>query len=170
MHVNSIDKCVNVIKHDVPVLDVDGKNSSAFYCGDVLHLTGDEFKNYGGWQRNELAIINEQNSEAVAQALCDKLYQLHDDGVLESDVSDTELRLHLKPRWCQTPSEQIAFNERMLEIRDSRIEAKRKAAAERAEADRIVAEKDALWNSLSAEEKETLLKKKREKEVESLID
>lgn len=170
MHVNCIDKCVNEIKHDVPVLEVDGSNASAFYCGDVLHLIGDEFKNYGGWQRNELAVINEQNSEAVAQALVGKLYQSHDDGTLESDIPDDELRMHLKPRWCQTPSEQIEFYNRMLEIRDSRIEAKRKAAAERAEAQRIADEKDALWNSLTAEEKEALLKKKREKEVESLID
>lgn len=170
MNAKTIDVCAVEINHDVPVLAQDGSNGSQFYTGDVLNLRGDEFKNYGGWPRNELAIINEQQSEAIAQAMCDKLVQVHDDGTLEKDMPDSELRLQLKSRYCQTPSEQTAHFERLLEIRDERIAEKQRIANERAEELRIQKKKDDLWNSLTPEEKEQVLKRKREKEVESLID
>ena len=170
MNVKCLDVCVAEVNHDIPILKEDGSNGNEFFCGDVLNLSGDEFKNYGGWPRNELAIINEQQSEAVAQALCDRLYQFKDDGTFEKNVSDSELRLALKSRYCQTPSEQIARNERILEIRDERAAEKFRLAQERAERLRKDKERDDLWNSLNSEEKEALLKKKREKEVETLID
>ena len=68
MNAKCIDVCVNECVHRKEVLSSDGSNSGKFYKADTLALDGEEFRNYGGYPRNEIAIINEQNSIDVAKA------------------------------------------------------------------------------------------------------
>ena len=166
MNALNIDVCANKIKHNVMKLASDGSNGSGFYRADVIMCSGKEFKNYGGYPRNELAIINEQQSLEAAQVLCDKLIELPDDSKLPKDISDAELMLTMKSRYCQTPSEQIAHYERLLEMKENRLADKARKDQERKD----LAEREKLIASLTDEEKEALEKKKREREVESLID
>lgn len=169
MNAKCIDVCVNKIVHRKEVLASDGSNAEKFYKADMLALDGDEFRNYGGYPRNEIAIINEQNSIDVAKAMVEKMVVLNDDSMPESKISDADLRLGLKSRYQQTISETIDFNEKLLKIRDERIAEARKAAILKHEKALIEGKKEALWNSLTAEEKEYIVKKRREKELETLI-
>lgn len=170
MNVKCLDKCMVEVDHSIPVIASDGKNASDFYRPDVIPVEGDEFRNYGGYPRNELAIINEQQSIVVAQALADKIVTLPDDTKLEKDVSDVDLRLSLRSRYCQTPSEQIAHHERMLELRDARNAEIAAARAKKVELARIEKEKSDLWNTLTQEERDNVLAAKRKKELDSLVD
>lgn len=164
-----LDHCVNTCKHRKYALKADGSNADEFYKADVLELIGKEFRNYGGYPRNEIAVINEQQSIEVAKALFERLQQLPDDSKLEKDVSDADLKLQLKSRYCQTPSEQIAHNEEMLRIRDERLQTNAARKAADSAIAREKAKKDALWNSLTEEERASIMAKRRQKELDSLV-
>lgn len=170
MNVKCLDKCLVEVDHSIPVIASDGKNASDFYRPDVIPVEGDEFRNYGGYPRNELAIINEQQNLVVAQALCDKLVSIPDDTKTEKQVSDVDLRLSLRSRYCQTPSEQQAHYERLLEERDARNARIAADRAKKAELAKIEKEKADLWNSLTQEERDKVLAAKRQKELDSLVD
>lgn len=169
MNIKTIDKCVNPISHTVPKLAVDGSNASGFYKADILSLDGKEFKNYGGYPRNEVAVINEQQNEVVARALADRLVQVPDDSRTVEQVSDTDLMLMAKSKYMQTPSEIIAHNERILQIRDERIAERKRLTEERIKQQKDAKAKQDFWNSLSSEEKEKYYAKKREKEINDFL-
>lgn len=169
-NIRVLDHCVNDCKHRTYELKEDGSNSSEFYKPDMLELDGPEFKNFGGYPRNEVAIINEQQSVQVMNALADRLAVVPDDTKLESNVSDAELRLSLRSRYAQTPSEQIAYTEEMLRLRDERLASKRDKAEKAAAAKKLQDEKDELFASLTNEERQELIRKKREKQIDSLLE
>ena len=151
----------------VPKLEDDKSNLSAFYKADTFGTDQDCFRNYGGYPRNELALINETESLEVAKTLANKLIQLNDD--TKVDVPDSELSLMLKSKYCQAPSEQIKWYDSILEHRDS-IAAKR--ACERAERQRVAkeqAELQELKDSLTPEEKEEIRIAKRKKQTSKLV-
>ena len=164
-----LDHCVCECKHREYILKEDGSNATEFFKGDTFDLNGDAFRNYAGYPRNEIAVINEQESVAVAQAMFERLQVLPDDSKLPENVSDADLKLGLRSRYCQTPSEQIAWTEEMLRVRDERIAAKRDKAAKAAAEQKAKEERDALWNSLTPEEREQIMKKKRDKELDTLV-
>lgn len=152
-----------------PHLKVDGFNKSAYYAADIVNKDDDCFKNYGGYPRSELAIINEQQSLDIAKMQLDAVQILPDDTKLEKDVSDLELQFALKSRYLQTPSEIISYNERLLAERDRRaqVAAAKKAAAE--EARRDAEELQALRDSLTEDERAEIIKRKRSSELDKLV-
>lgn len=101
----------------VMTLDADGKNKQDFFVPDII---GDKrfALNYGGYPRSDIAIINEQQNFALAKAMFE---QLADYGSNSSDsgVSDAELLLGLRSKYCQSASEQIRYFENEISRRDS---------------------------------------------------
>lgn len=164
-----LDHCVCECKHREYILKEDGSNASEFFKGDTLELNDESFRNYGGYPRNEIAVINEQQSVSVAQAMFEHIQVLPDDSKLPENVSDADLKLSMRSRYCQTPSEQIAWTEEMLRVRDERLAEKRNKAKIVADEQKAKDEREALWNSLTPEEREQIMKKKRDKELETLV-
>ena len=151
----------------LPKLKEDKSNLSAFYKPDTFGTEQPCFKNYGGWPRNELAIINETESIEVAKALADKLVSLPDD--TKVNVPDSQLSLMLKSKYCQTPSEQVAHYERVIEARDTMLANRRAAAAARAAAAKEKAELQEIKDSLTPEEREEIRVAKRKKQTSKLV-
>lgn len=127
-------------------------------------------KNYGGFARSDVAILEEQQDLTYVNNLLARLTERHSDGILESAMSDADLMLAHKSKYCQSASERIKYYENLLEERDKRAlalmeESKReKAAAE------LKAKRELLRSTLNPEEKEYLRKKAREREIGTLID
>lgn len=156
----------------LPLMEVneDKSNISAFYK-PLSDIEQQNFcLNYGGYPRNDINVFIEAESIQVAEALSQNLLQRQGDGILESDLSDVDLVLSAKSRYAQTPSELVAFNERMLEIRDTRVLEKQ----QKIDFDKSLAEKEALrksiGDSLTNEERDNYLKAKRQKEIDKLLD
>ena len=63
------------------ILKSDKSNLSDFYSADLFETRDESLKNYGGYPRNELAIINEAQSVATVKALADRLVALPDHNV-----------------------------------------------------------------------------------------
>lgn len=151
----------------VPKLNEDKSNLSAFYKADTFATEEDCFKNYGGWPRNELAIINETEFLEVAKTLAAKLVPLPDD--TKVGIPDSQLSLMLKSKYCQTPSEVTAHYERILEHRDAII-AERQAAVARKKAAAVQAnELQDIKDSLTPEEREEIRVAKRKKQTSKLV-
>lgn len=151
----------------LPQLDEDKSNLSAFYKPDTFGTEQPCFKNYGGWPRNELAIINETESIEVAKAIADKLVSLPDD--TQVNVPDSQLSLMLKSKYCQTPSEVVAHYERILEARDNMFANRKSASAAAAAAAKEKAELQELKDSLTPEEREEIRVAKRKKQIDKLV-
>lgn len=126
-------------------------------------------RNYGGHPRSDVAVLNEQNDLTEVQGLISRLFQRSGDGVTD-EVSDAELSLSHRSRYCQTASEKIQWYMSQLERRDNAL-LQKASADERAKlaADQK-AKRDALYASLTNEERDDLRTKKRQKDIDSLID
>lgn len=96
----------------LPVLDKDGKNKCDFYVADVI---GNRrfAQNYGGHPRNDISLINEQSNMAVAKSMMESLVELP--STQNDGITDAELRLSLKSKYCQSPSEVLPYYERELQ-------------------------------------------------------
>ena len=152
------------------VLNEDGSNASLFYV-PVDPITQQSFCiNFGGYIRNDVSLLVEMQDSAIAADLLQRLQDRGEVSYSESDVSDFELIQGLKAQRCQTASEMIEYYDSMLEIRDLRLaQENQKKEQEKAEAEfrRL---RDAVLDSMTSEEKDYYLKKKREKEIDSVID
>lgn len=168
MNVKCIDKCVNKIVHRKIKVTEDNQND--FYKADFLGKTGKEFRNYGGYPRNPIAIINEQQNLEVANALMQQITILPDDTKIESKVSDSDLKMMMRSRYAQTPSEQIAHIENVLKVRDDRIAAERQRVERVKAARQAEREREELYRSLNSDELASLNAKKREREIDKLLD
>lgn len=126
--------------------------------------------NYGGYPRNDINKFLEAEDIKTAEALSAALIEQPSYSHLEKDVSDAELLVAAKSKYCQTASEIISYNERMLEIRDKRLlENQQKIDEEKSAAEKQALRK-ALHDSLTNEERDIYLKAKRNKEIQTLID
>lgn len=107
-----VDSCYS---GDTPVLAEDGKNIKDFFCADVV---GNRrfAQNYGGYPRSDIAEINSQSSLEQAKSLFNDLivYPVSND---TAGLSDAEIMLSHRSKYCQAPSEQIAYFERQLELK-----------------------------------------------------
>lgn len=104
-----------------PSLSKDSKNVGMFYMSSApLEMKG-FMLNYGGYPRNEIAMINEQENEVVAQQLLARLTVLPEGDNPNSGLSDAEIMLSHRSKYCQTSSEQIEFIDSLLEKRNARI-------------------------------------------------
>lgn len=104
-----------------PVLSKDSKNINAFYSSSAPMELKDFMLNYGGYPRNEIAMINDQENEVVAQQMLARLTVIPDGDNPNAGLSDAEIMLSHRSKYCQTSSEQIEFIDSLLEKRDSRI-------------------------------------------------
>lgn len=101
----------------LPVLASDGSNKNDFFCSDVV---GNKrfAQNLAGYPRSDIALINEQQSLAVAQKMLDDLAVLPSSAP-NADMSDSDILLGLRSKYCQSPSEVISRIERELERRQN---------------------------------------------------
>lgn len=118
---------VSVSDVTLPVLADDGNNRSMFYA--VLDLTKEGFaRNFGGYPRSDIAIINEQQNISVARSMLEQLpdYRSMDN---PNPSSDAEVLSSVRSKYMQSPSEILPFIEREIEKRDARILKDRESAA-----------------------------------------
>lgn len=149
------------------LFDVNGSNSHDFAKVDVLG--NKRFNNnYAGWPRSDLALIDAQTDLKVAKAMALELEQFDSPNVNDG-LTDQEILLQAKSKYCQSPSEQMRYYERMLEIRDKRAADiatyKARVAAARAAAQ---AEQE-LKDSLTPEEREEVRTAKRKNQINKLV-
>lgn len=104
------------------VLKEDGKNASAFY-GTYALCANDFARNYGGYPRSDIALINDQQNIQVAQAMLDKLPNIHVNGSLD----DVSAKAALTSKYMQCPSEIIPYIERVASERLEKAERIRQA-------------------------------------------
>lgn len=153
-----------------PIVWEEGKSDPHLFFKPVDEYTSREFaRNYGGHPRSDIALLNEQTDMSAVSWLLDKLQQRPSDGV-GSDVSDQELSINHKSKYCQTASEVIDYYEDILKRRDDRelaqMQEKDRASKEKEFAER----RKKLRDSLTPEEREALRVAKRKKEVDELLD
>lgn len=98
----------------VPTLDKDGSNKADFFLPDVIG-SRKFVRNFAGYPRSDIAIINEQTNQKVAEALLNDLVDYSSNSV----HSDTDFQLSLRSKYCQTPSEMIRYFDGELARRDS---------------------------------------------------
>lgn len=115
----------------VPTLKEDGSNVADFYVADVIGNKAFA-KNYGGYPRSDIALINEQTNISVARSMLEALPELPE----SSPAADGEYKLSLRSKYCQTPSEVISYLEDELEKRDNFYKSKVASASSSAGSDK----------------------------------
>lgn len=148
----------------------EGKSNPHAFYKPVDDYTSREFaRNYGGHPRSDIALLNDQTDMSAVNWLLDKLQQRPGDGV-GPEISDRELSIAHKSKYCQTAAEMIQYYDDLLRIRDEReleqIQEKDRAAKEKEFAER----RRRLRESLSQDELDSLRKAKRQKEIDELLD
>lgn len=112
-----------------PVFDSD--NVKDFFASDSIGNRAFA-QNFGGYPRSDIALINEQQSLQVAQNLLNNLSEYQSDGST-SGLSDLEIMMSHKSKYCQTPSEKVRWIESQMQVYRDREAAKlaEKQAAEK---------------------------------------
>lgn len=161
MFVNASD-----FKHKVRPL-----NSSIENIIPLPDMSGESFHlNYGGNPRSDIAYLNGLEDIAVAETLLNKMAQLPDSGNTNADLTDEQLLAMCGSAKAQTFADMVAKIERG-------VEEKYRAEIASVDAERVKAEYESrkskiqsLKDSLSAEERDSLNKKRRQIDIEKLID
>lgn len=126
-----IDSSLEVIV--VPTLQADGSNVKDFFTADVV---GNKrfAQNFGGYPRSEIAEINDAVSLEMQKSLLNQLedYRYMADGQ-NAGLSDVELSMSHRSKYCQAPSEQQDWLVEQIQIHNARIFAA--AAAKKAQSD-----------------------------------
>ena len=153
-----------------PIVWEEGKSDPHLFYKPVDEYTSRDFaRNYGGHPRSDIALLNEQTDLSAVHWLLDKLQQRPSDGV-GPEISDQELSISHKSKYCQSASEMIDYYDNLLKVRDDRelaqMEEKERAAKEKEFAER----RKKLRESLTQEEREALRIAKRKKEVDELLN
>ncbi len=124
MWANLTNKAVHVYsKPEVAVLDKDGKNKNDFFVCDVIGAQRFA-RNFGGHPRSDIALINEQNDLRVAENLLNRLQDYGSAPNVNQGLSDSEILLSHRSKYCQAPAEQIAYFESELARRAALKESK----------------------------------------------
>lgn len=107
----------NAMVLELPKIKEDNSNINEFYIADVV---GNRrfAQNYGGYPRSEIAEINAQASLQQAQNLLRDLAEIPVTDV-NSGLTDAQIMLAHKSKYCQTPSEQVRFVESQIALRDA---------------------------------------------------
>lgn len=151
----------------VPVLKKDKSNISDFFAVDTVGNKA-PVMNYGGWHRNDLAMLNAQTDMSVAKAMALQLHQ-SDDVDLNAGKSDAEIMLHAKSKYIQSPSEMIGYIENEISIRDQRLARAAQVAADAKAAAASKKAMDDLKDSLTPEEREEVRAATRKKQINKLV-
>lgn len=110
-------------------LKEDNSNISAFFCPDVV---GDKrfALNYGGYPRSEIAEINAAADLNQQMSLLSQLTDYSSDSNPNSGLSDADIMLGHRSKYCQTPSEQVRWFESQIHERDLKRAAVESPASE----------------------------------------
>ena len=124
---NHID--VNIKVSSIPEMKPDGSNVKDFFCADVI---GNRrfAQNYGGYHRSDIAEINAATNLDVQKQLLSQLEDYSSANNQNAGLSDIEISLGHRSKYCQMPTEMQLWLQSQLEIRD----AKRSAALRTAQA------------------------------------
>lgn len=105
-----------------PVLSKDKSNANQFFCADVVgHKRFAQ--NFGGYPRSEIAEINAQTDLAVQSSLLAQLTDYSTGDNPNAGLTDAEIMLSHKSKYCQTSNEVISWLEGRIAERDARIAA-----------------------------------------------
>ena len=105
-----------------PTLNEDNGNISMFFCADVVGSKRFA-NNFGGYPRSEIAEIN---AAADLNQQANLLAQLNDYSTNDNPnagLSDAEIMLGHRSKYCQTASEQVAWLESQIHERDMKRQA-----------------------------------------------
>lgn len=155
--------------HNIPVLGIPctPENASAFYAVLDVNSQKSFTKNFGGYPRSDIAQIADEQNQEVALQLMANLQERLSDGFVDAD--DAQLLASHRSRYCQTPSEMVAFVDNVLSQRDERI----MQDADDAEKSKIEKERDErrrlLLESLSSAERDDVNSAKRRAKLAELI-
>lgn len=105
-----------------PKLEEDNSNIDMFFCADVIGAKRFTL-NFGGYPRSEIAEIN---AAADINQQMNLLSQLNDYSTGDNPtagLSDAEIMLGHRSKYCQTASEQVAWLESQIHERDMKRQA-----------------------------------------------
>lgn len=102
--------------------EFNAENVSDFFASDSVGNRSFA-QNYGGYPRSDIALINEQQSLQVAQNLLNNLNEYSSDGST-AGLSDLEIMMAHKSKYCQTPSERVRWIENQMQLYRDREAAK----------------------------------------------
>lgn len=102
-----------------PVLADDKSNINHFYMADVI---GNRrfVQNYGGYPRSDISQILDLQDLNQQALLLNELTDYSSDSNPNAGLSDAEIMLGHRSKYCQTASEQVAWLENQLHERDVR--------------------------------------------------
>lgn len=107
----------SIVLDFVPELKADGSNSKDFFAIDSVSVK--KFaQNYGGYPRSDIAEINEQSNVMIQAEMLSRLQQLPVSDS-NSGLSDQEIMLQHRSKYCQTAGEQISWLEELIKYRDA---------------------------------------------------
>lgn len=144
--------------------------SNSWFAPDTLQGRQDFVLNYAGFPRNDISLINELQDVNSIQSLASKLNVLPSSGETDPSVSVDDLLLRTATSRNQSFAEVIDDIERKVEddyyrellLQDKSHDEEVVAAAK----NRL----DSLRNTLSAEERVSIVKRKRDKDIEEFLD
>lgn len=155
-------------KSDYVNPEFNSDHAQDFYTADVVDTTRSFARNYGGYPRSDIAIINEQNNQEVALTMIDRLQTLAQDG--HTDMTVEQLRQARRSKYCQTPSEQCLWIENQLEIAENYARSLQDQANIEEENKQKAARRKAFEESLTPEEREVIRKLRRDKEIKDYVE
>lgn len=100
-----------------PLLKEDGTNKNMFFCADVVGARRFAL-NFGGYPRSEIAELNEMTNIQQQAQLLSQLQDYSPQSNPNAGLTDAEIMLGHKSKYCQTPSETISWLEGQLHQRD----------------------------------------------------
>lgn len=105
-----------------PHLKEDNSNISAFFCADVIGAKRFVL-NRGGYPMSEIAQINAAADLNQQMNLLQQLEDFTPDSNPNAGLSDAEIMLGHRSKYCQTASEQIGWLQDQMHLRVSQREA-----------------------------------------------
>lgn len=105
-----------------PHLKDDNSNISAFFCADVVGARRFTL-NRGGYPMSEIAQINAAADLNQQMNLLQQLEDFTPDSNPNAGLSDAEIMLGHRSKYCQTASEQIGWLQEQMHLRASQREA-----------------------------------------------
>ena len=97
-------------------MEKDGSDANDFFCADVV--SDRKFaQNFGGYPRSEIAEINEAASLEMQKLLLQNLQDFrHAADGQNAGRSDAVIALGHRSKYCQMPSEMVAWTEEQIKI------------------------------------------------------
>lgn len=105
-----------------PTLNDDNSNINMFFCADVVGSKRFA-NNFGGYPRSEIAEINAAADLNQQMNLLNQLNDYSTNDNPNAGLSDAEIMLSHRSKYCQTASEQISWLEQQIHDRQIRRDA-----------------------------------------------